>query len=83
MTERFEAPTEFVVPGGNRVAAGLDVARTVVRRAERSSQRAAAEGAVPDGSAVLRYLNRLSDLCWTLARWAEGDTTIRTRSLPQ
>ncbi len=82
VTDRFEAPTEFVVPGGNRVAAGLDVARTVVRRAERSCQRAAGENAVPGHSEVLRYLNRLSDLCWTLARWAEGDTTIRTRSLP-
>ena len=36
LNERFEMPTEFVVPGQNRVAALLDVARTVVRRAERA-----------------------------------------------
>lgn len=64
---RFEAPTEFVVPGESRVAALLDVARTVIRRAERASVRAAVEG-----SQVVPYLNRLSDLVWTLARWHEG-----------
>jgi cob(I)alamin adenosyltransferase len=76
LTAAFEAPTEFVVPGQNRVAAALDVARTVVRRAERDAQGAAA----PDSSA-LAYLNRLSDLLWTLARWHEG-TSLTTRSLP-
>ncbi len=64
---RFEPPTEFVVPGESMLAALLDVARTVVRRAERASLRAAAPG-----SQVVPYLNRLSDLVWTLARWQEG-----------
>jgi cob(I)alamin adenosyltransferase len=72
---RFDQPTEFVVPGEAEVAARLDVARTVVRRAERRSMAVAAEG-----SQVLPYLNRLSDLCWTLARWAEGESlTARER----
>jgi len=65
--ERFEMPTEFVVPGEEPVAAFLDVARTVVRRSERTAMRA-----VPDDSHVVPYLNRLSDLVWTLARWREG-----------
>ncbi len=65
--ERFEAPTEFVVPGQNIVAAHLDVARTVVRRSERE-----ALAATVDGSVVGPYLNRLSDLLWALARWQEG-----------
>ncbi|MBI2711143.1 MAG: cob(I)yrinic acid a,c-diamide adenosyltransferase [Actinobacteria bacterium] len=65
--ERFEAPTEFVVPGEDRLAALLDVARAVVRRAERAALPAAA-----DGSFVVPYLNRLSDLLWTLAREQEG-----------
>jgi cob(I)alamin adenosyltransferase len=69
LTERFTMPTEFVVPGGNRIAAALDVARTVVRRAERDSIRAAA----PD-SRVVAYLNRLSDLLWVMARWQEGES---------
>ena len=66
---RFDPPTEFVVPGQNRVAALLDVARTVARRAERDALAAAAPG-----SAVVPYLNRLSDLLWTLARWQEGES---------
>jgi cob(I)alamin adenosyltransferase len=73
VTGRFDPPTEFALPGENRVAAALDVARTVVRRAERESVTAAAEGWVPADSAVIPYLNRLADLCWTLARWQEGE----------
>jgi cob(I)alamin adenosyltransferase len=68
LTSRFEPPREFVVPGQNRVAALLDLGRTVVRRAERHALSAAA-----DGSHVVPYLNRLSDLLWTMARWQEGD----------
>ena len=62
-------PAEFVVPGQNRVAALLDVARTVVRRAERLALAAA-----PSGTQVVPYLNRLSDLLWTMARWQEGES---------
>lgn len=72
---RFDPPTEFVVPGQNRVSALLDVARTVARRAERDALAAAAPG-----SAVVPYLNRLSDLLWTLARWQEGES-VPTRSV--
>ena len=69
VTARFAPPTEFVIPGGNRVAAALDMARTVTRRAER-----VALAAVVDGSQVVPYLNRLSDLAWVLARWQEGES---------
>ena len=56
----------FVLPGGARGAAALHVARTVCRRAERSAVRLSRESFVdPDG---IRYLNRLSDLLFTLAR---------------
>ena len=67
LTGRFDAPNEFVVPGQNRLSALLDVARTAVRKAERRALPAAA-----DGSHVVPYLNRLSDLLWTMARWQEG-----------
>ncbi len=54
---------EFILPGGNRMAAEAHVCRTVARRAERSVV------AVPDARAALRqYLNRLSDLLFVLAR---------------
>jgi cob(I)alamin adenosyltransferase len=74
---RFEPPTEFVVPGQTRIGALLDVARTVVRRAERHTLAVAA-----DGSYAVPYLNRLSDLLWTMARWQEGASlpTKETRS---
>jgi cob(I)alamin adenosyltransferase len=69
VSARFEPPSEFVVPGQSRVAAHLDVARTVVRRAERHALAAA-----PPPSRAVTYLNRLSDLLWTLARWQEGQS---------
>lgn len=65
---RFDAPANFVVPGQTPLAAALDVARTVVRRAERE-----ALGATVEGSQALPYLNRLSSLLWVQARWVEGE----------
>jgi cob(I)alamin adenosyltransferase len=58
----------FVLPGGTPAAAALHVARTVARRAERRALEAAAQG--PVRSELLVYLNRLSDLLFTLARCA-------------
>jgi cob(I)alamin adenosyltransferase len=68
---RFELPREFVVPGQDRGSALLDLARTVIRRAERSAAAVAA-----DDSFVIPYLNRLSSLLWTLARWVEGEPLL-------
>jgi len=73
---RFEAPANFVVPGQTPLAAQLDVARTVVRRAERE-----AVGATGDGSHALAYLNRLSSLLWVQARWVEGEHLL-SRDVP-
>jgi cob(I)alamin adenosyltransferase len=64
---RFDMPSDFTIPGANPVAAALDLARTIVRRAERLAVREPVEG-----SLVLSYLNRLSDLLWAMARWQEG-----------
>jgi cob(I)alamin adenosyltransferase len=71
---RFEQPTEFVLPGENRVGAALDLARTVVRRAERASVGATGAGWLDSDSCVVPYLNRLADLLWVLARWQEGQS---------
>ena len=65
---KFAMPKAFVVPGENKVSAALDVARTIVRRAERIGVAVSAE--VPESN-IGKYLNRLSDLVWTLARWQE------------
>ena len=69
-----EIAPHFAVPGDNRLTAALDVARTVVRRAERRV--AACEGAPP---LVLAYLNRLGDLCFALARATEGSHRVQRR----
>jgi cob(I)alamin adenosyltransferase len=63
-------PTEFVVPGETLVSAALEVARTIVRRAERRAVTLGSEGLIP-GPHLLPYLNRLADLLWVLARAAE------------
>jgi cob(I)alamin adenosyltransferase len=72
ITGRFEPPKEFVLPGENSVAAALDLARAVVRRAEREAVQARRAGWLDD-SLVVPYLNRLADLVYTLARWQEGE----------
>lgn len=72
VSTRFEPPREFVVPGENRVAAALDLARAIVRRAERDAVEAARLGWADGDSQVVPYLNRLADLVYTLARWQEG-----------
>ncbi len=61
----------FVVPGATLAGALLDLARAVVRRAERHAVRALASGR-PVSDEALRYLNRLSDLLFVLARHAAG-----------
>lgn len=65
--ETVELPREFVVPGDTQAGAALDVARTVVRRAERSAVALAEEGAIGNPE-IIRYLNRLSSLLFILAR---------------
>lgn len=68
--DRFDAAlpplTAFLIPGDTPGAAALDLARTVARRAERQLWRLARDEAV--GEAVLVLVNRLSDLCFVLAR---------------
>ncbi len=71
---RFPFPTEFVLPGQGELAARLDVARTVVRRAERR-----AVPVVAADSQVVPYLNRLSSLLWTAARWVEDGASLPSR----
>jgi len=77
LAARFELPREFVVPGEGRLPALLDVARTVVRRAERLALAVAASD-----SLVVPYLNRLSDLLWTMARWQEP-LSLPTRAVAE
>jgi cob(I)alamin adenosyltransferase len=63
-------PREFVVPGETRASAALEVARTIVRRAERRAVSLDRAGLVA-GTYLVPYLNRLADLAWILARAEE------------
>ena len=63
-------PAECVVPGETPTSAALELARTVLRRAERRAVTLRRDGLLP-GDNVIPYLNRLADLLWVLARAAE------------
>jgi cob(I)alamin adenosyltransferase len=68
--DRVTLPPKFVIPGGTALSAQLDVARAVIRRAERRvAELKHTEGLASD--AVLRYLNRASDLAYAMARFAD------------
>ena len=65
-----EMPREFIVPGESRTSAAIELARTILRRAERRAVALSRSGLVP-GPYLLPYLNRLADLLWVLARAVE------------
>ena len=89
MTQRLEGridelvadrplPQVFIVPGANPASAALDVARGTIRRAERAVVALEHAGRVVNPE-VRRYLNRLSDLLFVLARWEAGESEPPSR----
>jgi cob(I)alamin adenosyltransferase len=70
--DRVDLPPRFVIAGGTTLSAQLDVARTAIRRAERRVV-ALKEANGLASPAVLRYLNRASDLAFAIARVADVD----------
>jgi cob(I)alamin adenosyltransferase len=78
--DEFNAPlpklTSFILPGGTPLSAYLHVARTVVRRAERSAWQAVAEHGDSVNPLSAKYLNRLSDLLFILSRVANPDGDV-------
>lgn len=76
----IEMPREFIVPGETRASAALELARAVLRRAERRVVALGRHESV--GEWLMAYINRLADLLWVLARVAERGqhaptTTVR------
>ena len=67
-----ELQPQFVIPGGNQLSAQLDVARTVIRRAERRIA-ALAEADELASETVVHFVNRASDLAYAMARWIDVD----------
>lgn len=64
----LEIPNEFIVPGDSKAGAYLDLARTMVRKAERRITTLKTQGEL-ENLALLRYLNRLSSFCFILGLW--------------
>ncbi|GAB4336991.1 MAG: cob(I)yrinic acid a,c-diamide adenosyltransferase [Candidatus Abyssubacteria bacterium] len=73
----FEMPRAFVPPGDTPASGALDMARSIVRRAERRIAKLAADGDVRNPE-ILQYFNRLADLLFTLARYEEFDKSPRS-----
>lgn len=73
--EELKPLQKFILPGGSPAGASLHSARTVCRRAERLVVQASESTPINDTAPV--YLNRLSDLLFVLARWANKQAGIR------
>lgn len=78
ITDEHPLPGEFTVPGASREGAAIDLARTVVRRAERQVVAMRRQELLPD-DLLVRYLNRLSDYLFALARAVDGGAHTPTR----
>ena len=70
LKQEVEIPNKFIIPGDTLDGAALDLARTIIRRAERMAVKLLHDGVIQNGE-VVRYLNRLSDLVFILARYIE------------
>jgi cob(I)alamin adenosyltransferase len=70
--DQVSLPPKFVIPGGTQLSAQLDLARAILRRAERRAVALRDEQGLAS-EAVLRYLNRASDLVYAMARFADSD----------
>jgi len=78
LKEEVEIPNKFIIPGDSPDGAALDLARTIIRRAERMAVKLLHDGVIQNGE-VVRYLNRLSDLIFILARYIEVKSSLAER----
>ena len=75
LKREVEIPNKFIIPGDTLDGAALDLARTIIRRAERMAVKLLHDGVIQNGE-VVRYLNRLSDLVFILARYVEVKSSL-------
>jgi cob(I)alamin adenosyltransferase len=75
LKREVEIPNKFIIPGDTPDGAALDLARTIIRRAERMAVKLLHNGVIQN-SEVVRYLNRLSDLIFILARYVEVKSSL-------
>jgi cob(I)alamin adenosyltransferase len=78
LKSEVEIPNKFIIPGDTPDGAALDLARTIIRRAERMAVKLLHDGVIQNGE-VVRYLNRLSDLIFVLARYVEVKSSLAHR----
>jgi cob(I)alamin adenosyltransferase len=78
LKSEVEIPNRFIIPGDTADGAALDLARTIIRRAERMAVKLLHDGVIQNGE-VVRYLNRLSDLVFVLARYVEVKSSLAQR----
>jgi cob(I)alamin adenosyltransferase len=75
LEEEFEMPKVFVLPGGSPASSAIDMARTVIRTAERRVVALAEAGGLTN-ELILNYMNRLGDLLFVLARYQDRELPI-------
>ncbi|HXL37418.1 MAG TPA: cob(I)yrinic acid a,c-diamide adenosyltransferase [Ktedonobacteraceae bacterium] len=75
LKREVEIPNKFIIPGDTPVGAALDLARAIIRRAERMAVKLLHDRVIQNGE-VVRYLNRLSDLIFILARYVEVKSSL-------
>src|SRR5260221_14144268 len=78
LKREVEIPNKFIIPGDTLDGAALDLARTIIRRAERMAVKLLHDRVIQNGE-VVRYLNRLSDLVFILARYVEVKSSLAER----
>ncbi len=74
MESLFERPKKFILPGGTRLSAEMDVARTVARRAERALAAVSVKFGADAGTK--KYMNRLADYLYVLARYTDATSDV-------
>ena len=75
LEEEFTMPTVFILPGGSQASSAIDLARCVIRTAERRVVAMAEQDLLTNGL-IMTYLNRLGDLLFVLARYEDRDIPI-------
>lgn len=75
LKREVEIPNKFVIPGDTLDGAALDLARTIIRRAERMAVKLLHDGVIANKEVVV-YLNRLSDLVFIIARFVEVKSSL-------
>ncbi len=77
MEERLATPTSFILPGGTKESSFLHLCRVTTRRAERNLVNIKNTGVININPELLRYVNRLSDFFFVLARQANNEMNMR------